>query len=227
MFETFGKPELPDYLKRRLIFTIWTRAYLTGDEKTALAAAPKVVEAKPAIEPFMTAYVNAKTPAERSTAGLFLLLKNGEMSPYLQAGFDAESEPQFDMWQDERWWCEQYDYTYDDSGNEIPKGAFTPPFLTRQLSDQARLQKSALKKINDGLSYLSSRVLKWAQTGVPDKRLPESLYIIFQANQWVKYSCGNTSEETRKSAGDILKTRYPRSKWTAQMFADLKESENQ
>lgn len=226
MIEVLGKPEIPDYLKRRLVLTIWTRAYLLKDEKTAFAIAPQVVAVKPEIAPFMTAYTTAKTPAERETAGLYLLLKNGDLSPYLQTGFEPETAPEIDMWQDERWWCEQYDYTYDNNGNEIQTGTFNPPFLTRLQSDQARTQKASLKKIEDGLSYLSKRVMKWAQTGVPDKRLPEALYLIFQGNQWIKYSCGNASEETRKKAGDILKARYPRSKWTAQMFADIQESES-
>jgi hypothetical protein len=226
MIEILGKPELPDYLKRRLVLTIWTRAYLLKDEKTALGMAPQVVAVKPEIAPFMAAYTGARTPAERETAGLYLLLKNGDLSPYLQTGFEPETAPQVDMWQDERWWCEQYDYTYDNNGNEIPAATFNPPFLTRPQSDQARTQKASLKKIEDGVSYLSGRVLKWAQTGVPDKRLPEALYLIFQGNQWIKYSCGNASEETREKAGDILKTRYPRSKWTAQMFADIRESES-
>jgi hypothetical protein len=227
MVEALAKPELPDYLKRRLTYTVWTRAYLLKDEKTALALAPAVVALKPSIEPYMTGYVSAKTPAERDLAGLYLLLKNGDMSPYLQTGFDPVSEPDFDMWQDDRWWCEQYDMNYDDSGNEVPKPPFVAPFLSRQQSDQARLQKANLKKMADGLTYLGTRVLKWANSGVPDRRLPEALYIVFQANQWVKYSCGNASEETRKTAGDLLKTRYPRSKWTAKMFADLREAESQ
>jgi hypothetical protein len=226
MLETLNKPELPDYLKRRLTLAVWTRAYLLKDEKTTLAVAPAVVALKPGIEPLMAAYVNAKTPAERETAGLFLLLKTGDMSPYIYGGFDSEPEPQFDMWQDERWWCEQYDYDYDDSGNQVPKAVFMPPFLTKELSDKAKLQRAALKKNGDGLSYLSGRVMKWAQTGVPDRRLPEALYLIFQANQWVKYSCGTSDEETRNKASNILKTRYPRSKWTAKMFEDLKENEN-
>ncbi len=226
MIEVLDKPEIPDYLKRRLVLTTWTRAYLLKDEKTALAMAPQVVAVKAEIAPFMAAYVTAKTPAERETAGLYLLLKNGDLSPYLQTGFEPEAVPDIDMWQDERWWCEQYDYTYDNNGNEIPAATFSPPFLSRLQSDQARTQKASLKKIEDGLSYLSGRVMKWAQTGVPDKRLPEALYLIFQGNQWIKYSCGNASEETRKKAGDILRTRYPRSKWTAQMFADLRESES-
>jgi len=223
MLETLGRPELPDYLKRRLTLTIWARAYLLKDEKTTLALAPEVVKIKPGVEPLMAAYINAKTRPERETAGLFLLLKTGDMSPYLQSGFDPDPEPQFDMWQDERWWCEQYDYNYDDAGTQVPKAAFMVPFLTKELSDKARLQKAALKKTGDGLSYMSGRVMEWAATGVPDRRLPEALYLIFQANQWVKYSCGTNSEEVRAAAGKILRTRYPRSKWTAQMFEDLKE----
>ncbi len=226
MVEVLGRPELPGYLKQRLTLAVWTRAWLLKDEKTAVSIAPAVDELKPGSAPLMSAYVNAKTRAERETAGLFLVLKTGYLSPYIQGGFDTEGEPEFDMWQDERWWCEQYDYNYDDGGNEVPKAAFIPPFLTSEMSDSARIQKAALRKTGDGLTYLSGRVMKWAQAGVPDKRLPEALYIIFQANQWVKYGCGGTSEETRKKAADILRTRYPRSKWTAKMIEDLKESEN-
>lgn len=223
MIEVLNNPAMPDYLKRRLTIAIWTRAYLLKDAKTALAMAPAVVKLKPDVESLMTAYTGAKTPAERETAGLYLLLKTGEMSPFLQAGFDYEPQEDFDIWQDDRWWCEQYDYSYDDYGNEVQKASYIPPFLTKPMLTAAKTQNSALKKTSDGVSYLSGRVLDWAKTGVPDKRLPESLYIVFQANRWVKYSCGNYSEETRAKAGDILKKRYPNSKWTQQMFNDLKE----
>jgi hypothetical protein len=225
LVEVIDRPELPDYLKRQLAYTIWTRAYLLKDEKTAVAMAPRVVALKPDIEPLMTAYVAARTPAERDLAGLYLLLKNGALSPYLQTGFYLDESPEPDIWQDDRWWCEQSDVDYDDSGNEVPKKIFAPPFLTPAQLQQARTQKAALKNTGDGLSYLSKRVMKWAATGAADKRLPEALYLIFQGNQWVKYSCGDTSDEIRAKAGDILKTRYPRSRWTAKMFADLRENE--
>ncbi len=226
MLEILNNPAFPDYFKRRLTIAIWTRAYLLGDEKTALAMAPAVVRIKPEIEPLMTEYVSAKTPPERDMAGLYMLLKTGELTPYLQSGFDYEDGAEDDFWQDDRWWCEQSEYDYDNEGNQVEKAAFVPPFLTKQMLATAKTQNSALKRTTDGVSYLSGRVLNWTKTGVPDRRLAESLYIVFHANRWIKYSCGNYSEETRNKAADILKKRYPRSKWTQKMFDDLKENEN-
>ena len=44
------------------------------------------------------------------------------------------------------------------------------------------------------------------------------------ANGWTKYGCGN-NEELREKISKLLKTRYPKSKWTAKIIEE--ESQNQ
>lgn len=228
LIELGNNTEMPAHMKRRLIIAIWTRAYLLKNEKIGLAVAEDVVRVKPNVAKEMAAYVNARTPAERNLAGLFLIAKDGEFSPYVSGGFDYEAQDEVDIWVDKRWWCEQYDVNYDNDGNESQKADyFVPPFLDQRARAAAKLERTALKKTSDAVTYLSDRIMALAQTGSVDKRLPEALYVVFQSNQWIKYGCGNSREEVRLKALQILKTRFPRSEFTTKAIAEMAESEGQ
>lgn len=226
LMELIKNPQLPSHLKRRLIIAVWTRAYLLKDNSVAAAIAPEVVKLKPNVEPMMTAYLTARTPAEKDIAGLFLILKDGEFSPYISGGFDYEAQEEVDIWVDERWWCEQYDTGYDNHGNERDKASyFVPPFLPPTTMAQAKRERTDLKKTNDAVSYLTNRVIAWAGTANTDKRLPEALYVIFQSNQWVKYGCGQVQDGMREKTLNMLRTRFPRSQWTQKAITDMAENE--
>ncbi len=204
---------LPVYWKIRLIPTIWTRAYLLKDEKTALQFAPEVVKIKPETEKLMLEYINAKTPIERDLAGLNILIKTRDLTPYLESGFEKEDVDEFNMWTDERWWCENSDGSYDEE-SDSSVATFKPKFLTAPQTAKAKLERAKLLKTADATSYLTKLVFDWYRIAPTDKRLPEALYVIYSINQWTKYGCGDYSEDARNKADRLLKTKFPKSKWT-------------
>ena len=54
--------------------------------------------------------------------------------------------------------------------------------------------------------------MAWAKRSPLDKRIPEALYIVIEANGWTKYGCGN-NEELKDSMFKYLKLRYPSSEF--------------
>jgi hypothetical protein len=223
LLELLKNEKLPDYWKNRLIPTIWTRAYLLKDDKTALLTAPEVVKLNPAAEKTMLAFINAKTPVERDFAGLDVLLKIRNLTPYFETGFEKqdhfeqEDRDAFYIWNDERWWCESYDGSYDpEFGSTV--ATFKPKFLTGEQTAKAKLERTKLLKTADAVSYLTKRVFAWSRLSPADKRLPEALYVIYSINHWTKYGCGDYSEDARNKAERLLKTKFPNNKQTLKVF---------
>ncbi|MCU0240301.1 MAG: hypothetical protein MUC29_12745, partial [Pyrinomonadaceae bacterium] len=217
LLEILKDKDFPDYWKHRLIPVIWTRAYLLNDQKTALLIAPELVKLNPQIEQLMLSYTTAKTMTERNLAGLYLILKVRNLTPYLETGFEKNDFEEFSMWVDERWWCENYDGTYDEN-YEDKIATFKPTFLTAQQTARAKIERANLLKISDATSYLTKRVFDWYKIAPTDKRLPEALYVIYSINQWTKYGCGDYQEESRETANRLLITKFPKSKWTKKMI---------
>ena len=54
-----------------------------------------------------------------------------------------------------------------------------------------------------------------------DRRVPEALYIVFEANGWTKYGCGNNTELHDEIAA-YLRKHYPNSEWTAKIAEEEK-----
>jgi hypothetical protein len=223
LYELLKKENLPVYWKVRLIPTIWTRAYLLKDEKTALQFAPEVVKIKPQTEKLMLAYVNAKTPIERDLAGLNVLITIRDLTPYLEPGFEKEDVDEFNMWTDERWWCESSDGGYDEKSDSTT-AAFKPKFLTATQTAKAKLERAKLLKTADATSYLTKRVFDWYKITPTDKRLPEALYVIYSINQWTKYGCGNYSEDAKAKADRLLKSKFPKSKFTLKIIDEQEKA---
>ncbi len=216
LLQLLKSEKLPDYWKSRLILTIWTRAYLLKDDKTALLSAPEVVKINPETEKSMLAFVNAKTPIERDFAGLDILLKTRNLTPYLEAGFEKEDYDEFDIWTDNRWWCESYDGSYDPGfGSTV---TLRPRFLTAAQTAKAKLERTKLMKTADATSYLTKRVFDRYRLLPTDKNLPEALYIIYSINRWTKYGCGDYSQDARNKAERLLKTKFPKSNFTVKVF---------
>lgn len=215
--EAEKSPALPDYLRERFALAIWTRAALLDDFATAARIAPEVVKFKPETEELMNAFLAAKTLPAKKRAALFLILKNSNLNPYISSGMGTPAEG-FRMYAT-NWWCEPYDAFYDEeTGEEAPrKLSQRPAFLTQAQSDAAQKELKKLKAYGDAPKFLGAKVLEWARLAPLDKRVPESLYIMYEANGWDKYGCGN-NEELREEIGNLLKNRYPQNEWTRQMI---------
>jgi hypothetical protein len=222
MLEAEKSPALPDYLHERFAIALWTRAVLLDDFKTANKIAPEVVEFHPELKDLMDKIFLAKTPITQKRAALFLILKNPMVSPYLEDGLE-KADNVFDNYDSNDWWCAPYDTEYDETGTqEIPKKLPPKPlFLTEIQSNAAQAERKKLKEIGDAPKFMGEKVLEWARLSPTDKRIPESLYQVYEANGWTKYGCGS-NEELRNQIGAILKKKYPQSEWTMKVLDEEK-----
>lgn len=207
---------LPGYLRERFLKTAFVRSLLLADYKTAEKLAPDFVKIEPELQEAVNQFLTAK-PAEKQFAALYLILKNEKLTPYLSSGLGTPIEQYAYA---SRWWCKPYDEYYDaDTDRSIPRSAIPKPaFLTQAQSSRAKTELKKLKEIGDAPKYLGEKVLQWARLRPKDKRIPESLFIVYEANDWDKHGCGG-HRELRSQAANILKTRYPYSDWS-QKVAD-------
>jgi hypothetical protein len=210
---------LPDYLKERVAKAIWIRAVLLKDERTANRIIAEIIRLNPDAETLYSAFLNAKTSAARQNAALYIILKNENLSPYVAAGLGSPSESYKQY--ASRWWCAPYNENSGAEGGEqtASKLSTKPKFLTAAQSLVAQTELKQLKAIGDAPKYLGRQVLNWAKRSPHDKRVPESLYIVYEANGWDKYGCGS-NEELRNQIADVLKNRYPKSEWAGKLAED-------
>jgi len=216
LLEARKSPVLPDYLKDRFALVVWTRALLLGDWATAGKIAPDILRLKPESENLINQFLKAASPAEKQNAALFLILKDESLAPYVAGGFGS-------TWENylagaSRWWCAPFEEVYDEeTKTDAPrKLSVKPKFLTPAQSAAAQNELKRLKAVGDAPKYLAARVLEWARRSPLDRRVPESLYIVYEANGWDKYGCGS-NEDLRGEAENTLKRRYPKSPWTLKL----------
>ena len=114
---------------------------------------------------------------------------------------------------------------YDETTSaEVPKPLPPKPaFLTPAQAKTAQAERKRLKDIGDAPKFLADRVMAWAKRSPLDKRVPEAIYIMINANGWTKYGCGN-NEELKDEMSKYLKAHYPVSEWTRKLAEE--ESEN-
>jgi|GEM_PF-610216 len=211
-----SSPALPDYLRDKFALPIFARALLLADVVTLRKVAPQIVKDHPEFETQINGILAAKTPGAVQNASLFMVLKNPILSPYVEDGL-GKDDNELNTWDGDDWWCAPYDTEYDEAtGSEVPRSISKPAFLTAAQSRAGQLERKKLKDLGDAPQYLGGAVLAWAKRSPLDKRIPESLYIVWEANGWTKYGCGN-NEEMKAQAGDLLKKRYPGSEWTSKM----------
>ena len=220
LVEVLHSPALPDYLKERFAVAIWTRAFLLNDTASLDKMTPELARHRSDLAPLLEKIWAAKTPAARDNARLYFVLKSPILSPYVEAGMGKDNNEQ-EQWSSDDWWCEPYDTEYNDEANEEqPKQLPTrPAFLTIAQSKQAQAERKRLKEIGDAPKYLAAKVMDWAKRSSADRRVPEALYIMIEANGWTKYGCGN-NEELRAEMARFLKKNYPRSEWSAKLAED-------
>ncbi len=223
LIEVVKSPALPEYQRERFIIAIWTRAFLLDDLATVLRMTPELIKYHPEMATQLEPLMTAKTLPAQDRALLYFILKNPLFSPYIEDGMgktDNEQE-QFDS---NDWWCEPYDEEYSDEANaSIPrKLPPRPAFLTAAQSKLAQSERKRLRDAGDAPKFLAAKVLDWAKKAPADRRVPEALYIMIEANGWTKYGCGN-NEDLRNELVALLKKRYPTSEWAAKLAEQEKD----
>lgn len=217
LLEVEKSPTLPDYLREQFAMAIWSRSLILEDYATAQKIAPEVIKFKPELEVTVTELLATKILQQKQSAVLYYILKNPVLTPFVEDAFSKNNNEsgQFDT---DDWWCAPYDMEYDSQKDvEVPSGLPPKPkFLTEAQSQAAQAERKKLKDLGDAPNYLGKKVLEWAKRAPTDKRIPESLFIVYEANGWKKYSCGNDNE-LREQIGNVLRKRYPQSEWTQKL----------
>jgi hypothetical protein len=220
LFEASQDVALPDYLKRELVLSVWTRSILLRNETVARKVAPDVARLVPEMLDALSSYLNAKTNAEREAEALYILLKFPNLTPYIPSGIpEFNTSEKVDYYFESTWWCAQSQTSYDNDGNEVRKVVASPPFLSTELLAAAQHERSALVALGDANTFLGKRVLEWAKSSPDDPRIPEALFIALKANEGYKYGCGGWESDMvlKQAAERILRKRYPASPWTAKL----------
>ncbi|HKO60657.1 MAG TPA: hypothetical protein VJV03_05815 [Pyrinomonadaceae bacterium] len=226
LLEVSRNPAVPDYLRRRIALTVFTRALVLQKPRAADQVAADIGKADPAFKPFLSPYLSAKTPREKEWAALFMILKNQRLSPLIDGQLsrliteDATSDDNYlSYYYESAWWCPPSLTEYSLEGEAVPKNIPMPQFLTPAQVAEAKKDFTRLIDIGDAKSYLGKRVLEWAKAARDDPRIPEALFITVRANASYKYGCDSWSHDgaTMNEAERLLRTRYPDNAWTAKL----------
>lgn len=223
LIDVTRSPTLPDYMRERFAIAIWTRAFLLNDTANLNKVTPELAKFRPDLAPLLEKIAAAKTPVARENAIIYFVLKTPLLSPYIETGLGKDNNEQ-EQWSSDDWWCEPYDSEYsEEAETSVPKGLpARPAFLTPAQSQTAQGERKRLKTIGDAPKFLAEKVMAWAKRSPADRRVPEALYIMIEANGWTKYGCGN-NEELRDEMATHLKKIYPGSEWTAKLAEEERD----
>ena len=214
-------PVLPDYLRQKFVIAIWTRAYLLDDMATLLKMTPELAKYDPSFEEQLKPVLAATTQPAMDKAVLTFIVKNPVLSPYLEDGL-GKADNEFGQWDSNDWWCSSYLADSDGETTAEAPVLQRPKFLTAQMKLAATAERQKLIAAGDAPALLAKRVLAWARRTPTDKRVPELLYILHEANGWTKYGCGN-SEELQLEISTLLRKGYPNSPWTRKLDENKEE----
>ncbi len=223
LIEAEKSPELPEYLRGEFALAIWTRSALLGDAVSMRQIMPELIKYQPEMEQSLNKIETSATPAQRQNAILYFILKNPVLTPFIESPLD-KSDNTTDTFDSNDWWCAPYDIEPSDGGSTDYAPPPKPKFINAVQINQAKAEREKLKSLGEASNYLGGKVSDWAKRSPNDKRIPESLYLVYEANGWKKYSCGG-DEELRKTTGDLLKTRYADSEWTKKILDEEKENQ--
>jgi hypothetical protein len=222
LIETEKSPALPDYLRERFAMAIFTRALISGDFVTASKIEPEILKFKPEFSDQINEYKNAKTPAAKRDAVLYFILKNPILTPFIEDGL-GRTDNEVGSFDADDWWCAPY-ISEDESTEDAQYKPKKPSFITEAQIKTAKIERQKLVDLGDAPKYLGDKVIAWQKRAPLDKRIPESLYIVYQANGWTKYGCGN-NEELKNTARDLLIKRYPKNEWTGKLLDEERENQ--
>jgi hypothetical protein len=220
-------PVLPEYIRRSLALSVWTRAIVLQNKEVANRIAPEVAKLAPEMKAVFEPYLNSRTDRERERAALYVLLKYVSLSPLITPGIpELSSSGDAEFYFESAWWCtpSNTEYNYKEE-RDVPKTVAKPVFLSAPQLETARKERAALIAAGDGRSYLGKLAIAWAKESPKDPRIPEALFIAAEANKPYKYGCKawKGEEEIEKEAAAILLNQYPRSPWAAKLAEEARQ----
>lgn len=208
----YNNPLLRTYVSQ----AVWTRAFLLQNEAVAKEAAEALQKSAPAFKNLIDAWRQAGTVAEKRFAGIFMLLKNPGMRPFIIWGVQRDTEiSKLDDYQD-NWW----------SPTEINGKA---PGDDKQLASeyhkifpaQSEIQRKTglaeyakIRALGPAPNFLAREVLQYAKIKPADPRIPEALHRVVRATK-----LGATDDQTSqfsKQAFQLLHKKYGNTTWAKQ-----------
>jgi hypothetical protein len=217
LLDAIGSQYLSDSLRERLAIAAWTRAWALNDTALMRRAQIELVRYRPDMKPALDAIDAIPTAAARADALLYFVIKNPILTPFVESGI-GKTDNESGNWDANDWWCAPYE---PESGNEDSE--FAPPsppaFMKPAQTAAAKTERKRLKEIGDAPKFLAQKVIAWSRRVPTDKRIPESLYLMIQANDWNKWGCGG-NYELRNQMIAILKRNYPNTEWAAKVIKE-------
>ena len=131
------------------------------------------------------------------------------MQPYVPPGTGrSESGPQsIDSFRG-NWWCTDQFNPYE----KLETKHLVPHFLSDGQNLAATKEEAALKALGNSATNLARRTIEFAKANPRHRLTPRLLHLSVRST---RYGCGDTNTGTlSKEAFDILRVKYPRSRWT-------------
>jgi hypothetical protein len=211
---------LPKHLRLDLAQSVWIRAVLLDDFKTADELVPILRSLVPALTKPLDDFSKATLPADKKFSGLYTWLKFPGIEPIVDTGIGRSSPlNQQDTYRD-NWWCGA-SFTPPPAAPvaeaEAAVASFTassiraPLFLTAAQRAEGNKQWTTLSRLGPIPNYLSKQVIQRATKNPTDTRIPESLHLAITSTRF-----GCTDKETgrwSKAAFDLLHRKYPNTTW--------------
>lgn len=220
--EAATRQVLPVHLRREVAQAAWVKAVLLGDEAAGKEIAVTLQSLAPDLKDGLAAYLNALPGDDKKMAGLYLILKQPGLEPYVDAGVGRTTAlGEIDNYRD-NWWCAgailggdklAQAGGYGEQQAATADGDDAPGFLLEAQKTAARREYDRLKALGVAPNYLAAEAVRLANLKPTDRRAPEILHLAVRAT---RYGC--TDKETgkfSKAAYDLLHRKYSRSEWAA------------
>ena len=205
-------PDLPDYLKSRLVMSVWTRAILLEDDQTALEFAPYVAQYIPDVKDYISQFLNAKDKQTRTFEAIWLMLNNPAMRPLVDIGLGRRTD--FNVIDNLRdnWWCDSdFDNRFFNESGEVIPDFPAPIFLTQTDISIAANENAKIASFKGGSPFLANQTVQWTIIDPVEKRLPEALHLAVKTTRYSCESCATS--KASKAAFDVLNKRFKSSEW--------------
>ncbi len=207
LIQSSQSPELPESLRQSVAMTAWVRSVQLGDAAAAAQLAPLLPKS---VEE--TAGKSIDFPATLA------MLRNPGMRPYLDAGVQRSLTYNIRDEYRDNWWCADWSKSWTEEGppRSTPRPTPAGGFPTQADAKQAEEQTQRLLAIElPGSVYLGQRAIAYATSHPDDPDVAEALFLTVRATH---FGCSRDASEakrlaTAKEAFQLLKRRYPNSKW--------------
>jgi hypothetical protein len=200
-------------LAAEVALAVWVKAVLLNQNSVALQLAQKLQSLLPELKEEFQSYIATSDLQARRFQGMYIMMKNPGMSPYLRVGYGrSDHVGELDNVRD-NWWGRYYIDHYEErlSLDGLRVDRFPSEFLSEDQRQEAEKEWKLLGDLPPVFTIFTSEAVQWAKDHPKDLRSPEALYLAIRAS---RYSAAATSDSLNaKPAFILLHKKYPSSPW--------------